>query len=70
MPLITSLLVVVADLRPGGALCARLQVCRATLDLRAYPNHPEGLLSSVYICVHEFFPTVAITETDPLIQSP
>lgn len=54
---ITSLRLLVANLRPRGTLCARLQVCCATVHVRAYPKHLAGLprRHSTFFN-HEFFP--------------
>ena len=52
---ISSLRLLVADLRPGGTLCARLQVYRAALQICTYPNQRTPLSSSPSICEHEFF---------------
>jgi len=60
---ITSLRLLVADLRPRGTLCARLQVCCATVPGACLPEASSGLpRRHFYILQSRILPTVAITE--------
>ena len=54
---ITSLRLLVADPRPRGTLCARLQVCCATVLCACLPEASSGLARrhSTFFN-HEFFP--------------
>lgn len=57
---ISSLRLPVADLRPRGTLCARLQACHAALQIVLIRISETPLSSAPSICEHEFFPPAAI----------